>query len=225
MMHNLKLKEVNLIVNQKHLSYLINPINQMKINSNSYASQGNVKYTSANANQKSLAEQNSDLAKKVESALGVDLTRNKSGVWVLSDGTELYKISDYQIGKILAGQFHSGGIVGDDSIKANEKLAILKDNEWVLSERMVSNLTKQMDRISSLKEKMSAFSLPYPDSIARDIVSGAGGVISNITNNRPVSITFGDTVIHGSGTAAAAQHIKINENMINELARMLGVRR
>lgn len=149
--------------------------------------------------------------------------KNGSGVWEIKED----KFNPKNKGKNLYSVYHTGGIVGGGEIKANEKFALLKDKEWVLSEEMVDNLSKQMERINTLSEAFHE--LPQYERLAvlpELIKAGGSSTVNNVTNNsRPVEIHIGDTVIHGradAGTVAA--HQKISREQVNEIARMIGVR-
>jgi hypothetical protein len=56
---------------------------------------------------------------------------------------------------------------------------------------------------------------------------GSGGTVSNVTNNdsRPVEVSFGDTIINGADKDTVQQHMKVNEDMVNQIAKILGIRR
>ena len=193
------------------------------------------------ANKERLSDKNIELGKKLIE-YGIDAWRDESsGVWYLgSTGQRLFDLYEYykkdgDIGWVTVGypigminkdiRLHSGGIVGGGSIKANEQLAILKDDEWVLSEQMVKNLSAQMDRLAKMKSQ-SGNGYSYLNSVRLDNqIGNTPSVAGSVTNNSPVSITFGDTIIHGEKGNALSQHIKVNEQMVNEIVRLIGVRR
>lgn len=149
--------------------------------------------------------------------------KNGSGVWEIKED----KFNPKNKGKNLYSVYHTGGIVGGGEIKANEKFALLKDKEWVLSEEMVDNLSKQMERINVLSEAFHELPQYERSAVLPELIkAGGSSTVNNVTNNsRPVEIHIGDTVIHGradAGTVAA--HQKISREQVNEIARMIGVR-
>lgn len=149
-----------------------------------------------------------------------------SGVWEIEEdkfnpknkGRNLYSV--YSV-------YHTGGIVGGGEIKANEKFALLKDKEWVLSEEMVDNLSKQMERINVLSEAFHELPQYERSAVLPELIkAGGSSTVNNVTNNsRPVEIHIGDTVIHGrADNSTVAQHQKVTLDMVNEIARILRIR-
>lgn len=124
-----------------------------------------------------LAELNEDLAKRLSSFLGVQITRTPGGVWMLGS-SPLYDVK----------KFHSGGIAGGNgTIKQNEIMAILKKGESVLDSKREEALYKTVDFVQILSDKIgrvidrgglssllggSAMSLFAP--MGRAVASGVG---------------------------------------------------
>ncbi len=152
--------------------------------------------------------------------------KNGSGVWEIKED----KFNPKNKGKNLYSVYHTGGIVGGGEIKANEKFALLKDKEWVLSEEMVDNLSKQMERINVLSKAFEGMTPQTisPIQVLPGIVRVDGGSsIHNITHNKPVEISFGDTNITATSDKAPviAKYVeRITEKNVNEIARILRVR-
>lgn len=151
--------------------------------------------------------------------------KNGSGVWEIKED----KFNPKNKGKNLYSVYHTGGIVGGGEIKANEKFALLKDKEWVLSEEMVDNLSKQMERINVLSKAFEGMTPQTisPIQVLPGIVRVDGGSsIHNITHNKPVEISFGDTNITATSDKAPviAKYVeRITEKNVNEIARILRV--
>lgn len=149
--------------------------------------------------------------------------KNGSGVWEIKDD----KFNPKNKGKNLYSVYHTGGIVGGGEIKANEKFTLLKDKEWVLSEEMVDNLSKQMERINTLSEAFHELPQYERSAVLPELIkAGGSSTVNNVTNNsRPVEIHIGDTVIHGrADNSTVAQHQKVTLDMVNEIARILRIR-
>lgn len=207
------------------VSSVMENIRSMKANSRSYDSEGPSSIANGTKNQKDRAAENVELASIISKQMGVSLSRNSKGEWVLPDGRKLYDISSAEIKEII-GVYHQGGRVGRGTVAENEKIAILKDKEWVLSEKMVQNLSAQMDRIKMLKNHVFGTLAPAGGPPLLDTLGGMpGSAYNNVTNNKPVTITIGDTIINGENGNALSQHKKVSEDMVNQIARMLGVRR
>lgn len=207
------------------VSSVMENIKSMKANSKSYDAEGPSSIANGTQNQKDRAAENVRLASIISEQMGVSLSRNSKGEWVLPDGRKLYDISSAEIKEII-GVYHQGGRVGRGTVAENEKIAILKDKEWVLSEKMVQNLSAQMDRIKMLKNHVFGTLAPAGGPPLLDTLGGMpGSAYNNVTNNQPVTITIGDTIINGENGNALSQHKKVSEDMVNQIARMLGVRR
>ena len=150
--------------------------------------------------------------------------RNGSGIWEIEED----KFNPKNKGKNLYSVYHTGGIVGGGEIKANEKFALLKDKEWVLSEEMVDNLSKQMERINTLSKAFEGMTPQAisPAQVLPEIVRVDGGSsIQNITHNRPVEVNLnGDTIIQGADKTTVEKHKKITRDQVNEIAKMLRIR-
>ena len=191
-----------------------------------YTNKTSVDWSSlSESEKKEKAGENEKLANDLI-ALGVPAIRGGDGVWYIGTigGEKLFD-------KYRKYIYHEGGIVGGGDPKSNEQFALLKDREWVLSEEMVRTLTEQMDRISRLSEafKRSDFRQTAVPMLADGLKLDGGSTVNNITTNnndsRPVEITFGDTIINGAAGDTARQHVEVNRDMVNQIARILGIRR
>ena len=154
---------------------------------------------------------------------GITAVRGNDGVWYVNrvGGELLYD-------KYKKYIYHKGGIVGGGDVKANEQIAKLKENEWVLSEQMVSNLTAQMDRIDLLADAMGNLPAYAGNSVLSDVMKQVGGskTVNNVTNNsRPIELKIGDTIIHGADQSTVEKHIRVTRDMVNQIGRIIGIGR
>lgn len=144
-----------------------------------------------------------------------------TGIWWIREDL----LNPSNIGKRLHDCYHQGGIVGGGGVKANEQIALLKKDEWVLSEAMVKNLQTQIGRIAQLSRAFDGIPGYIGKAVPVDGVhAGVGNTINNITNHNSggaVEIRFGDTNIYGADEVAAKRHVEINRDMANQLARLL----
>lgn len=184
-------------------------VNKMKENS--------ALWGAANQSKRAALERdNKRIAQTVLPKYGVYATLGGNGVWYLPDGRKLYEV------------YHNGGVVGNGDIKSNEQLALLKDKEWVLSEKMVDNLVTQMDRIDKMRVAFEQNPVPFGKHLLFDQLKlNSGSTVNNVTttNNRPVEIIFGDTVIQGVDKSTVEQHIKVTEDIVNQIGRIIGIRK
>lgn len=153
--------------------------------------------------QMQLAKTNEDLAKRLSSFLGVQITKTPGGVWMLGS-TPLYDVR----------KFHSGGIAGGKgTIKQNEIMAILKKGESVLDSKREEALYKTIDFVQILSDKIGR-------------VIDKGGISSLLTGNA-LSLTAptGRAIAGGIGTMNFAPTVNVmisGGNMNDESARKYG---
>lgn len=145
------------------------------------------------------------------------------GIWeITSDENDPKKV-----GQNFLLAYHSGGIVGGDaSLKQDELFAKLQKGEMVLSREMVDQMIQHFDMLKKLGESIA--SRPMDGRLlAPDLAAlGIGKTVNNVTSNessRPVSIVFGDTHISGADKSTVQQHIRVTEDMVNQIGRMLGI--
>ena len=119
-------------------------------------------------------------------------------------------------------RYHTGGIVGGGDIKSNEQISLLKEKEWVLSEQMVDNLVKQMDRISTLSKALDNLPTNMQDFLLTDVLDKNMKIQNNGANT---VISIGDTIIQGNADSnTVSQHQKVSRDMLNQIARMLKIK-
>ena len=97
-----------------------------------------------------------------------------------------------------------------------------------MSEEMVENLTAQMDRINTLSDAMSDLPEYAGNSTLSDVMKQVGGskTVNNVTtNNRPIEVQIGDTIIQGADRSTVDQHIKVTRDMVNQIGRIIGIGR
>ena len=157
-------------------------VSMMKQNSNAWAGED------ANGRQR-LANENVRLASSVASLLGAKVTRDDNGVWYIN-GEKLYD------------KYHSGGIVGGGSVKDNERFALLKDGEMVLSDTQKKTLEHLLAVGQMLRDKSSLLA----DSVFGGMVNNiAASSMKGIRNqlpgdlNKPTQIVQVDASLTVSG--------------------------
>lgn len=147
-----------------------------------------------------------------------------------SDGTWWITRDDLHpnnVGKMLHSCYHTGGFVGDEPLKPNERYIKAENGELMMTSSQQDSLAAQLDRISAMADVLAggvAFG-PTP-AVGGGLSQAERGTINNITNNsRPIEINVGDTIIQGNASAeTVAAHGKMTEKMVNDLARMVGVK-
>ena len=130
--------------------------------------------------------------------------------------------------------YHTGGFVGDEPLKPNERYIKAEDGELMMTSNQQDSLAAQLDRIGAMAEKFMNTPMPPPTlPIAGGLSQTERSTINNITNNssnKPVTINQGDVVIQGTvlGPKELAQsinkYIKMTEDMVNQFARLIGIK-
>lgn len=188
-------------------------VNQMKSNNAAWHGQ-------SKSVQEYLAGENDRLAAQL-SQYGIDVRRERDGVWYLDDGRKLFEVYKY----------HSGGIVGGGSAKENEQFAILKKKEWVLTDAMAGNLMKNMTILgkigqvaSKLGDIVSSMYRPGLGELARPDNGALSNIFTDNRDARSIQVTIGDTIIQGADSSSVRKHEQITKQFMNDLATQLGVR-
>lgn len=149
--------------------------------------------------------------------------RDSDGTWWITRD----ELHPNNVGKMLHNCYHTGGFVGDEPLKPNEQYIKAENGELMMTSSQQDSLVAQLDRISAMADVLAdgvAFG-PTP-AVGGRLSQAERGTINNITNNsRPIEINVGDTIIQGNASAeTVSAHGKMTEKMINELARMVGVK-
>lgn len=91
-----------------------------------------------------LEKANEKMAKYIADLSGQKVWKDSDGVWWI-DNAKLYE---------SYGTYHTGGVVGDSTLKKDEVMAILKDGELVLDEKREEGLYKLVDFAQILSERL-----------------------------------------------------------------------
>lgn len=174
--------------------------------------------TASEDGKKRLADENVRIAKNELTKYGIDVDIGKDGVWYLKDGRKLYQV------------YHTGGFAGiDGTVKDNEVMAKLEKGEAILTKPMWTTLMESADRISQITEAFMGMPYRYGASAIPDFSHLNGGTINNVTtsnSSQPVVINQGDVIIQGNASNdTVARHIEVNREMVNEIARVLRIKR
>lgn len=103
------------------------------------------KWSSASASEKAALEKaNEKMAGYIADLSGQNVWKDADGVWWIGNDN-LY--DSY-------GRYHTGGVVGDSTLKQDEVMAILKNGELVLDEQREKSLYKLVDFAQLLSERL-----------------------------------------------------------------------
>lgn len=172
-------------------------VKQMNANSEAWE-------TADDETRKELAAENERLAQEL-SKYGVNVSRNSNGEWILKgSGRKLFDVYDKY-------KYNNG--IGeadiDDSAKRNGALAI-KD--------IIGRQVKMSDVKGAVR-----FGTGSPKLYSNDANTATKYVSTD--NSQTVNIVFGDTNITNADQKTVTQHAKVTEDQVNQIAKILGVRR
>lgn len=170
-----------------------------------------------------LHQKAADLARQLDQ-YGVHADYNNSdGTWWITRDD----LHPGNVGKLLHNCYHTGGFIGDEPLKPNERYIKAEDGELMMTSNQQDSLAAQLDRISAMVDTFTGAPVfgPVP-AVGGGLSKAERSTINNITNNsRPIEIHVGDTVIQGNASPeTVAAHGRMTEKMVNDLARMVGVK-
>ena len=168
-----------------------------------------------------LADRNMALGEML-SECGINTHRDpNNGAWYTDDENELL------FNKYRRYIYHTGGFIGDEPLKPNERYIKAEDGELMMTSDQQDSLAAQLDRIGTMVDTLSdAPVLGVTPTVGGGLSQAERGTINNITNNsRPIEINVGDTIIQGTASLeTVAAHKKVSEDMVNDFARLVGVK-
>lgn len=176
-------------------------------------------HTADKATQKQLADRALQLGATLAS-YGVVAHRDEpTGAWYIDNDL----LNPSNVGKLLYNCYHTGGFVGEEPLKPNEKYIKAKDGELVLTSDQQDSFAAEVDSFKTMTDAFSGLVVDMPvtpQSLWSDSALASGNSVSNVTtNNSPVEINFGDTTINCVPEKSVEAHQKISRDMLNEIAR------
>ena len=184
-----------------------NAVTRMKANSREWTG-------ATEARQKELADANVKIATEELPKYGITATRDKHGVWYLPDGRKLYEA--------YAGEYHSGGTVG--TLRNDEVFAKLQKGEEVLTKDMADKLSAQIERVRLMQRFYEKNPNLQGGDFASELLKIGDVRAAQTENNRSVSIVFGDTIINEAAHDGISRHIQVTRDMMDQIARYLGLK-
>lgn len=175
-------------------------VKQMNANSEAWK-------TADDETRKELAAENERLAQEL-SKYGVDVTRDRSGEWVLKgSGKKLFDVYDKY-------KYNNG--IGEDDI--NDTSDNAKRNWALIAKDIIARQTKMSDVKGTVRFGTGSSQLYSNDA-------NAATKYVSTDNSQTVNIVFGDTNITNADQKTVTQHAKVTEDQVNQIAKILGVRR
>lgn len=178
-------------------------VKQMNANSEAWE-------TADDETRKALAAENERLGHEL-SKYGVDVYRNNNGEWIVAGtGRKLFDVYDKY-------KYNNG--IGEADIK-NEPNKKPHNKAWIdaaieFAKRKVA-MSRSNDTSHSSGTGTSRMYSNDASSVARYV---------STDNSQTVNIVFGDTNITNADQKTVTQHAKVTEDQVNQIAKILGVRR
>ena len=183
-------------------------------------------HTADKATQKRLEDQALQLGATLAS-YGVVAHRDEpTGTWYIDNDL----LNPSNGGKLLYSCYHTGGFVGEEPLKPNERYVKAEDGELILTSDQQDSFAAQIDRIGAMTEKFMGTSLSMAQPILPDFSHLGSSTINNVTNSsssQPVTINQGDVIIQGAVMSPKQlaeninPYIDVTRNMANQLSRMM----
>lgn len=163
--------------------------------------------TADDETRKELAAENERLAQEL-SKYGVNVSRNSNGEWILKgSGKKLFDVYDKY-------KYNNG--IGEDDI--NDTSDNAKRNWALVAKDIIRRQTKMSDVKGAVRFGTGSSQLYSNDA-------NAATKYVSTDNSQTVNIVFGDTNITNADQKTVTQHAKVTEDQVNQIAKILGVRR
>ena len=178
-------------------------VKQMNANSEAWE-------TADDETRKELAAENERLGHEL-SKYGVDVYRNNNGEWIVAGtGRKLFDVYDKY-------KYNNG--IGEADIK-NEPNKKPHNKAWIDA---AIEFTKRKVAMSRSNDTSHSSGTGTSKMYSNDASSAARYVSTD--NSQTVNIVFGDTNITNADQKTVTQHAKVTEDQVNQIAKVLGVRR
>lgn len=182
-------------------------------------------HTADKTTQKRLEEQALQLGATLASYGVVAHRDGPSGAWYIDNDL----INPSNAGKLLYSCYHTGGFVGEEPLKPNERYVKAENGELILTSDQQSSFAAQVDRFKATVDAFSRSAMDIPvttDSLWPNGFTGGNNSTSNVStdNSRTINVREGDiyvSVPSQSGRVIADEVKKITRENMNQISRML----
>lgn len=178
-------------------------------------------HTVDKATQKQLSDQALRLGATLAS-YGIMAHRDEpTGTWYIDNDL----LNPSNAGKPLYNCYHTGGFVGEEPLKPDEKFLVAKDGELVVTSDQQDSLAAQISDIKKATEALNGIMADIPvtpqNLWANDMAGSDTGNVHNVTttNNQPVF--YVTETITCVPEKSVESHQKISRDMLNEIARQI----
>lgn len=182
-------------------------------------------HTADKATQKRLEDQALQLGATLASYGVVAHRDDPSGSWYIDNDL----LNPSNAGKLLYSCYHTGGFVGEEPLKPNERYVKAENGELILTSDQQNSFAAQVDRFKTMTDAFSRSIMDIPvttDSLWPKGFTEGGSSTSNVStdNSRTININEGDihvSVPVGGGRIIADEVRKITRENVNQISRML----
>lgn len=144
-------------------------------------------------------------------------------MWPKVSGAELNQYLAALYPNTLFPKFHSGGIVGTPTAQQNEMMAALRKGEMVLTEQQQHTVNGLLSMAQMIQTRIAA---PMHTPSPQIPMTGADTLLNRIgAVGGETVIQFGDVNIYGATDDAVKKHREVNREFVNEIVKVLNLRR
>lgn len=177
-------------------------------------------HTASANRQQWLSDRNKYLGEQRLKELGINAERRTDGAWYVGNELLFEKYKKYI--------YHTGGFVGKDPLKPNERFIKAKDGELILTSDQQDSFAAQIERIGAMTDKFMSSPMSMAQPILPDFSHLSNSTVNNVTNtsnNQPIEIHLGDMIVNGNTSAETVrQYQNVTYDMVDEIARILQFR-
>ncbi len=148
-----------------------------------------------------------------------------TGAWYIDNDL----LNPSNAGKLLYNCYHTGGFVGDEPLKPNERYVKAENGELILTSEQQDSFAAQVDSFRDMADAFDRSVMAMPvntDSLWPKGFAEGSSSTSNVStdNSRTININEGDihvSVPAGDGRIIADEVRKITRENVNQISRML----
>lgn len=182
-------------------------------------------HTADKATKKRLEDQALQLGATLASYGIVAHRDDPTGAWYIDNDL----LNPSNAGKLLYSCYHTGGFVGDEPLKPNERYVKAENGELILTSEQQDSFAAQVDSFRDMADAFDRSVMAMPvntDSLWPKGFAEGSSSTSNVStdNSRTININEGDihvSVPAGDGRIIADEVRKITRENVNQISRML----
>lgn len=178
-------------------------------------------HTADKATQKRLEDQALQLGATLASYGVVAHRDDPSGAWYIDNDL----LNPSNAGKLLYSCYHTGGFVGEEPLKPNERYVKAENGELILTSDQQDSFAAQVDSFKATADALSdaVADIPVtPQSLWTNGMAGSDvGAVHNVTTNNNQPVFHVVETITCVPEKSVEAHQKLSRDTLNEIARQI----